>query len=454
MTELFAYQKVGVELIEKFRGRALLADEMGLGKTIQSLAWYREYLFPEGPAIVVCPAGLKWNWQNEARHHFGLRTEVLEGMRAPRRAGYISRRSIFVINYEILRNLAWVEFLRGLKPKLIIGDEVQRIQNPLAQQTKAFVALCRKIDHVILLSGTPLTNRPAELFTALSILRPKTYKSAPDFYWKYTQPEKIYGTWYYKGACNLPQLHAKLKKEMMIRRLKKDVLKDLPPKTRVILPVDIADRRQYTIALTNFIRWMRAFNPKKATAAERANKLVQLGYLRRLAARLKMVAVNDWISGFLNDSDGKLIVFGVHKKILKPLHKRFPNSVLVDGSVTGRDRQKAIDQFTNDKRCRLFFGNIQAAGVGWNGVAASAVAFVELTWDPASHIQAEDRIHRIGQKSAAMIYYLIARNTIESVMSAILQRKQRILDEVLDGSVDTSGLGVFNSVVEQIMRAE
>jgi len=448
MTPLYPYQEIGVLKLESTGGRGLLGDEQGLGKSIQSLAWYRRYLYPAGPAVIVCPATVKWNWANEASKHLNLRAEILETTRPPRiNSGFISKRCVLIINYDIL--YAWVRWLLHLEPQLVIGDEVQKICNMQARCTRAFHRLCKPVPHVLALSGTAMKNRPIELFSACHVLWPEEFPSMLDFGWKYCQPEKVFGVWKFKGAANLPHLNKKLNRLGMVRRLKKDVLKDLPAKTRTIIPVDIKDRGQYQKAMTNFFAWLKTYEPGKSPS-ERAEKLVQIGYLKRLAARLKMGSVIDWIEDFLMATDGKLIVFGIHKKILRPLHERFPASVLLDGEVVGKDRQKMIDQFSHDKRIRIMFGNIVAAGVGWNGTAANTVAFAELTWDPASHTQAEDRIHRIGQKNAANVYYLVARNTIETVLCAILQKKQRILDQVLDGGIDRGGLSVFNELFERM----
>jgi SWI/SNF-related matrix-associated actin-dependent regulator 1 of chromatin subfamily A len=452
ITKLYPYQADDVETIESFGGILLDASEMGTGKTLKVLKWYHDYLHPNGPAVVVCPATLKWNWAAEAAHHLNLRAEILEKTTPPRSNGvYASKRGRWIINYDIL--YAWVDWLRALGPRLVVGDEVQYISNPNSRRGKAFRALARGVPHRLGLSGTPLTHRPAEIFHIAHILWPDKFPSYVDFGWKYCQPEKLFGEWKFRGAANLELLNKKLRRYGFIRRLKKDVLKYLPKKTRTVLPVDISDRAQYNQAVANFIEWLRTYNPAKANPKERAERLVQIGYLKRLAAKLKMPAVIEWIQNYLDGTDSKLIVFGIHKAILGPLHEKFPDSVLLDGAVVGRKRQMVINQFTNDKRTRILFGNIVAAGVGWNGTAAGAVAFAELPWDPAASVQGEDRIHRIGQHNAANIYYLVARNTIEEMLVALLQRKQRILDKVLDGQIQAAGLSTFNELFEAVVAA-
>src|SRR5438045_1523128 len=152
----------------------------------------------------------------------------------------------------------------------------------------------------------------------------------------------------------------------MIRRLKQDVLKDLPKKLRIVVPLEIQDRKQYDFAMKNFLLWMRKKHSTKAKKASRAEQLTKMGYIKRLIAELKLKSVIEWIDNFLEDSESKLLVFGHHKKILRPLAKHYGRRcVLVDGTITGRTRHKAYKRFNRVPKCRLLFGNMKAAGVGW-----------------------------------------------------------------------------------------
>jgi len=257
--------------------------------------------------------------------------------------------------------------------------------------------------------------------------------------------------WEYKGATNLKELHRKLNSLMMIRRLKKDVLKELPDKVRQIIPLDI-QMKEYNEVLNNFIRWLTKKSNVKVEKARRAERLVQMGYLKRLAAELKIEKVITWIDDFLEESSGKLVLFCVHKKIIKQLHEKYKTiSVVVDGSVTGKKRKNAVKIFQTNNKIRLFIGNIKAAGVGITLTAASTLAFIEMDWTPGDHTQAEDRIHRIGQKESAMIYYLIAKNTIEEDLCKLIQKKQSILSATLDGREDKNKLDIFNELQKQLL---
>jgi SNF2 family DNA or RNA helicase len=241
----------------------------------------------------------------------------------------------------------------------------------------------------------------------------------------------------------------------MIRRLKSQVLKDLPAKTRSVIPLDITnkDRKEYEEAEANFVKWLSKKSRRLALRAAKAERLVKMGYLKRLAARLKMKQVIAWIDNFLQETDEKLLVFGIHKSVLRELYERYKHqSVIVTGEITGRKRVHAQDLFNKNKRYRLFFGNIDAAGVQWSCTSASTTLFVEIGWVPGKHTQAEDRTHGIkrGRKGyVSQSYYLVAKGTIEERLCELVQEKQRVLEETLDGiASDSSGLNIFDQLTE------
>jgi len=449
MTKLYKYQEKAVRKIQHFKGRALVADEMGLGKTLEALQWL--YNNPDKrPAVIVCPASLKWVWEAEASLHLGMRSEVLNGQRPPKE-GFIGQHDLIIINYEILQY--WLKYIQALNPQVLILDECQYIKNLRAKRTRAVQNLNKNIPHVIGISGTPLTNRPCELWPILHLVRPDIFNSVWTYRWRYCNPVRKPWGWEYKGANNLSELHRKLNSLMMIRRLKRDVLSELPDKTRQIIPMDIKDRSEYQEALNNFVTWITKKSTIKAERAQRAERLVQMGYLKRLSAELKMKAVLQWIDDFFESSDGKLVLYCVHKNIIKQIHDKYKRiSVVVDGSITGKKRKIAVRTFQGNKSIRLFIGNIKAAGVGITLTVANTLAFVEMDWTPGDHVQAEDRIHRIGQKKAAMIYYLIAKGTIEEDLCELIQKKQTVLSATLDGKKKINRLDIFDELQKALLK--
>jgi len=426
--KLFPFQKKGVAFIEAKDGRALIADEMGLGKTVQALAWLQ--LHPEKrPAIIVVPASLKLNWEREARAWMSNpKTQILSGTKTD----IPLTEDIIIINYDILS--AWVGKLQQYNAQVLITDECHFYKSNTAKRTKATKMLGKKIPHVIALSGTPVVNRPVEMYNALKLIDDTV---VPNF-WIYAQrycgaKHNGFG-WDFSGASHTEELHEKLVNTIMLRRLKKDVLKDMPDKIYSILPIEIDNPSEYEHAEWDFISWVSENKGEGAAKkASNAEAFAQIEALKQLAVKGKMKQAVEWIENFL-DIDGKLIVFATHKNTIDTLMQKFGNrAVKVDGSVFGQARQDTIDRFQNDKTCRLFVGNIKAAGVGITLTAASNVAFLELPWTPGELTQAEDRCHRIGQKNAVNVYYLIASNTIDEKIARTLDSKRKVLDSVLDG---------------------
>lgn len=443
MTPLCPYQYEGAKQIHRFGGRALLADEMGLGKTLQVLyyAWRTQNL----PMLVACPASLKWNWEREASRHLSWMSEVLDGTRIPRGLRPTNH-PVIIVNYDILRH--WLPYIRKLGVQTLVIDEAHYIKNRRSGRYQTVSRLAKRIPHVIALSGTPLTNNPVELWPTLNVVCPGEFGMFLDFAFRYTRPKRLAWGWEFKTPRRLDELHARLKSTCMIRRRKQDVLHDLPPKQRVVVPMDIANRSEYEEASTNFIRWLSAVDAAGAERAKRAEQLTKIGYLLRLCAKSKVPMIQDWIDNYLLRTDQKLVVFTMYRKMVEILHERYHGmSVVVDGSVTGKNRMRAVDQFQHAKSCRLFIGNIRAAGVGLTLTKAPVCAFTDLPWTPGDLVQGEDRIHRIGQTQAVSIYYLVAVRTIEERLCELLVQKQEILESTLDGTGRGDNLDIFKELL-------
>lgn len=440
-----------VDLIDEFGGRALIADEMGLGKTFEALLWAK--LNKKARQIlVICPAYLRLQWVEEIYDKVGMRCEVLMGTHPPKNKP-LPTAPILIIGYEVAQH--WVRYLKRVDPALIILDEGHYIKTRTAKRTKAVRKIARPAPYILVLTGTPITSRPAELWSILNLIDPKSYPSFYSFGQEYCDPQWKPWGWEYKGATKLKKLHRILRKKLMIRRLKKDVLHSLPRKQVNVVSLDIIKRREYKKAVDDFLIWLSENEGvQKAKRAMKAEKLVQLGYLKRLAARLKLKSVTDWVDDFLQGTDGKLVLFAIHKKIIKQLKERYKGQcVVVDGSVSMPNRIKAQKRFKRDDKIRIFIGQINAAGVGLNLTAASTVAFAELAWTPGEHKQCEDRIHRIGQKMISSIYYLVARGTIEEMLCKVLQKKARITSETLDGRESVQSLDLIDLLTAKLRKA-
>jgi SWI/SNF-related matrix-associated actin-dependent regulator 1 of chromatin subfamily A len=247
----------------------------------------------------------------------------------------------------------------------------------------------------------------------------------------------------------------------MIRRLKKDVLKDLPAKIRSVVPLELENRDEYERAVEDFLGWLERHETELArkkleteqfvedpdkleqvakrvgkAAADRAagaEALVSIGKLKQLAARGKIKTAVSWIRDVV-EQDEKIIVFAVHHWVVDRLMEEFgAQAVRLTGKESQEQRQEAVDRFQNDDSVRVFVGNVAAAGVGITLTAASHVCFMELPWTPGAVCQAEDRAHRIGQEQTVNVYYLVAEGTIEEDIAEMLDRKADVLGQVLDG---------------------
>jgi SNF2 family DNA or RNA helicase len=443
-TELFSYQKKGVRKITHFKGRALLADEMGLGKTLQALKWIAEN--EAYPAVVVCPAFLKAVWEREASHHLDVRSEICEGKSPPKVGRLHKVPKLTIVNYEVLSS--WKDYILKMNPKCLVIDECHYIKNRGAQRTRATRQVAKNVPHVIGISGTPLKNRPVELFPVLNLIDPKRWPSFMAYAHRYCKPRRTPWGWDFRGAQNLEELNRVLNSSCMIRRLKADVLSELPPKRRMVVPLDIDNRGEYEEAVDDFLKWLQKQGTEKVKKAVKALELVRLGYLKRLAAKLKLKRVYEWVDTYLEGSTEKLVVFAQHLDVIDKLSSKYKNSVVVDGRVNVKKRKFLIHKFQNDPSIRIFIGNTQAAGVGINGLqVANSLAFVEMEWTPGDHMQAEDRVHRIGQTKQSTVYYLVAKDTIEERLCSLIQAKADVLGSVLDGHND-GDIDIFTQLVK------
>ena len=416
------FQTRGVNLIQQKAGRVLLADEMGLGKTVQALAWLA--LNPSArPAVIACPSSMKLHWRRLARVWSRVDKCIILQGRSPYK---IPEGSIIIVNYDILDD--WIPALLKLSPKVFIPDECHKLKNPKAKRTKASRRLAKRTAHIIAISGTPIQNKPGEFFSIINMVNKMLFPSQWDFRERFCGLKHNGFGWVDTRPTNTKELHSILTRTIMIRRLKKNVLKELPPKQRIAIPLEI-NKTKYNKAMEDLTTWLKE-NPDN-----NAEAMVRIGKTKLAVVKAKLPAVIDWVDGFL-EKDNKLIVYAYHKEIIDALMQHYGRkAVKVDGSVRLNDRQRAINAFANKKDVKLFIANIEA-GEGLDGLqgACSATCTIEFRWSPGVHVQAEDRVHRDGQESDSVnSYYLVVEDTIEETIAALIDRKARTLSELLDG---------------------
>lgn len=431
----FKYQEEVLNEIEWFEGRPLIALDPGLGKTLVSavhLARNPKCL----PAIAVCPKSVKYVWEREFKRTLpGRRIWILESTTPYSKFNPNNQPDLAIINYDILQY--WTRWIKWWKPKTVIVDECQYICNQ-SKRTAAVRRVCKPAPYVLALSGTPFLNRPIELYNILSILRPDIWNSRYEYAQEFCGAEWTPWGWDYSKASNTEKLHQLLHDHVMVRRIKKDVLPDLPEKTRIVIPLPMKDQAQYDKAQNDFREWVKSLDPIRAIKALKAEALTRVGYLLRLSAQLKLPNAIEWINDWLDDSDPseKMVVFTNQIQVIQDLRKGCKGeSLMIDGSVTGDKRTQAVERFQKDPTVRLMFGNLRAAGTGVDGLqVASNVAFVELGWNPGTVIQGEDRCCRIGSKNAVTVYYLLAQGTEEERVCRILQERQEVFNQIIDGT--------------------
>lgn len=478
------FQRAGVEYVTRAGGRSFIADDMGTGKTVQALAAVQaKQAFP---AVVVCPASVKLSWRDHVNGSVpgapdgwlpGRTVKVLKGRKpnGERAEGA----DVYVINWDILSG--WVDELKAIAPRALILDESHYAKSGKAARTKAAKALAKAIpaDGLVLnLTGTAVLNRPIELAAQLEIIgRLDDMGGFWNFAKRYCGAYRDKYGWRLDGASHLDELNAKLRATCFIRRMKSEIMAELPAKQIARVPVPLSNQAEYDRAEAETVRWLveqveadEAFAAEIADlpedeqaarvaarklevgeSARRAEHLVRLNALRRVAAEGKLAAAREWVADFLEGSDEKLIVFAHHVEIQRALLAEFPDAARVLGEDSAERRAEQVARFQDDPECRLIVCSLQAAGIGITLTAASDVAFIELGWTPALHDQAEDRAHRMGQQGNVTCWYLLADGTIDDDMHDLIEQKRAVVTATTDGTPAERAESIMGALEARMM---
>lgn len=411
------YQVQGVEkLIELTtkRNAAILADEPGLGKTIQVVEYINRTLPDE--VLVVCPASLRINWCKELNAWLDIPEDFQDF-------------SIAVASYESV--VSFQEAYTTKHYSLVVFDEAHYLKNPAAKRTKACLAI--PADTRLFLTGTPVVNRPMDLFPILQAIGLKYSKQ--EFGKRYCnghlvqirwKPRKF--AWDFSGASRTEELNTNLRKHCMVRRTKAEVLTELPSKIRQVIELDIPHGE--SVALRDAVN--RMFDGMKS-AAENLSELKRIAFEELAAARLenakhKLPYVLDYLRDLLEE-ESQVVVFAHHREIVAAIAEAIPGAVKLYGGMSDRQKDAAVSAFQSGK-APVFVGQIQAAGVGLTLTAARTVLFAELDWVPGNVIQAEDRCHRMGQTDTVRVIHLVAKDSVDARMVRALVDKQNIIERI------------------------
>jgi len=444
------YQKAGIAYAMQ-RPSTLIADEMGLGKTIQAIGVINADDTVQR-VLIVCPASLKINWQREF-----TRWSVRSYSIGIANGGKFPETDVVICNYDILtKNL---EAIQAVQWDVLIADECHYAKNKKAQRSKALYAIQAK--RRLFLTGTPIVNRPAELFPIVNALDSKTFGNFMKYALRYCDATKNRFGWDFSGSSNLEELQDKLRTTIMVRRLKRDVLTELPAKRRQVIEFpangcaaviraemdaaahfeDMIAELRARVALADAADDEEGYRAaiEELRAGTRA-AFTEISRLRHETAVAKIPYVIEHVRECV-ESSGKVIVFAHHLDVINALVEAFgTESVCLQGSTPQRERQAAVDRFQNDPSVKVFVGSITAAGVGITLTAASHVVFAELDWVPGNVTQAEDRAHRIGQANSVLIQHLVLEGSLDATMARTIVAKQEAIDGALNNQYNVEEL--------------
>ncbi|KAM1191463.1 hypothetical protein PS2_011747 [Malus domestica] len=453
-SKLLAFQREGVRFILQHGGRALLADEMGLGKTLQAIA-VASCVRDCWPVLIITPSSLRLQWASMIQQWLNIPSSdilvVLSQCGGSNKSGFtivssnakgtIHLDGLFnIISYDVVPKIQ--NLLMASEFKVVIADESHFLKNAQAKRTSASLPVIKRAQYAILLSGTPALSRPIELFKQLEALYPDVYKSVHEYGNRYCKG----GTFgLYQGACNHEELHNLMKATVMIRRLKNDVLSELPVKRRQQVFLDLAEKDMKQI--NAFFRELEVVKGKIKACQSKEEvdslKFTEKNLINKIytdSAEAKIPTVLDYL-GTVMEAGCKFLVFAHHQSMIDSIYqfllKKKVGCIRIDGSIPTVARQAYVTEFQEKDSIKAAVLSIKAGGVGFTLTAASTVIFAELSWTPGDLIQAEDRAHRIGQVSSVNIYYLLANDTVDDIIWDVVQSKLENLGQMLDGHENT-----------------
>ncbi len=471
--QLRPYQRQGIAQAMKFE-KCLIGDEQGLGKTLQSIgAMVGLNAFP---CIVICPSSTKLNWQREWHKFSNKRAMVLDSsLPAQKKKNWFSYVThgmvdVVIVNYESL-NTFCIDYYPNEKTKTGrkkpfkstdvvlksfmnmfkggILDESHRCKDSTTNQSKFILKIFIGLQYRLLLSGTPVVNKPIDLFPQLAILgRLNEFGGKDGFIKRYCDG----GT----GANNLKELNYKLQLNCFFRREKKDVAKDLPEKMRQTILCDITTRSEYNKCMADFEQYLResgALDDEAIARRLRGQLMTQMMQLKQISARGKMNEVKEFVTEVLEAGE-KLILFCHLHDIVDECLRIWPNAVTVTGRDDMNSRQRHIDAFQKDPKCQLIICNHKAAGVGITLTASSRVAFIEYPWTYADCVQCEDRAHRIGQTNNVMCTYFLGENTVDERMWEIISTKMTIGNTITGATDDMDSMEMIDKTLSLFKKTK
>ena len=472
---LLPYQRAGVAYATNSR-RAFIADEMGLGKTVQAMATleyaHQQYIAGEGspsyPAIVICPPNLSLNWKKEYNKFFP--NLIVEACLNRKQIPMYGTYDVLIIGYSNIN--FWEKEL--LEHNSYIFDESHYCKSMDTQRTRAakkMVKSAPKNAIVLCLTGTPVTNRPAEYAPQLELIgQLDKFGGLWGFYRRYCGAHKDkWGQWHLDGHSNLEELNEKLRSTCYIRRTKDQVMTDLPPVVHDSLLVDgeTSIMKEYAKAKEDIVAYLverartiaeelnlpvGASQISAKMRAEAGEHLARISVLRKIAAKAKMPVVHEWIQERINDGK-KVVVAAHHREIVDEIARKYGGLKIQGGmDINAVEDAKHKFQTLSCAEAPVIVLSIQAAKTGHTLTAAQNVLFVELPWTPADVDQTYSRCHRIGQKGSVTATYMMTSGTIDEDIYSLIEKKRAILDVAVEGELvfdDVNAVNILFNLMNQ-----
>lgn len=435
--KLMPYQVDGIKFLEQSDARAILSDEQGLGKTVQALALLKLHREKLTPAIIVCPTTVKLQWHHEIIRWCGVNgylTQVINSSKEIAAPGF----NIYITTYDLLKTEKCFAHVAN-NIRFVVIDECQRIKNHLSERAKAVQKICKNVEHILPMSGTPVKNNAGEYFTVLNLVKPTIFPQ----YSRYIETHcDSYSNGYgYKvGGLKNPDRFHELTKDFIIRRTKAEVLPDLPKLSRLFQHVELDKRlnKAYADALKELDDMM--YDDEVNEMERSSNMLAIMSKMRKITGISKVEQCVDFVTEFLISNDRKITIFVHHHSVAAKLQADL-NSWLTDGgfkpalmmssSLNADERQNTVIKF-RDEDYRVMIASTLASGEGLNLQFCSDAIMLERQWNPANEEQSEARFHRFGQDNPVSVTYMIAAGTIDEYFTELVEQKRAIVASTLD----------------------
>jgi len=443
------YQRDAINFALSRGGRVLLGDEMGLGKTAQALTLAAQYP-QDWPLLVVCPSSLRGNWREEAARWLpqSLLPVPEQHVQVIRKGSdKLNKKSrVIVVSYDLIaQNAYFCSTPFGKDYRIVICDEAHYLKSPDSKRSRTLRDVLHKARRCALLTGTPALAKASELYSPLDCLLPGLLPPHKDFCQRYCN-EKVVNAGHrqfqgWEGSRLGDELYALLSECVMVRRMKTDVLNQLPEKRRQRVVLDKLSGGKEV--LNELKEKMKDHQGKEAYRESEGGGGNGAPELFRLTGLAKVEAVADYIE-YLILADCRFLLFAHHQSVMDTLQEKMKAlktpHIRIDGKTPTKKRDELVEDFRTKMELQVALLSITACGQGLNlQVGCSTVVFAELHWTPGVLLQAEDRVHRMGQKHSVNVHYLIAKDTLDDSMYQMLERKHQDVGVLLDGKASRLG---------------